>query len=70
MTDKTYEDGLIEGRVKGLERTADKHGVRLDSHSVRLRLMERLIWVGGGIIFAIQSLPLWQDVVRKIAGID
>lgn len=70
MTGKTYEDGLTEGRIMALENTAADHSKRLDHHSGRLRILEKVVWIGGGIAFAIQSFPLWQDVVRKFAGLE
>lgn len=67
---KTYEDGLAEGRIIALENTSARHGERLDSHSARLRMMERLIWLGGGIAFAIQSYELWGAILRKMIGVE
>jgi len=57
LTDKTYENGLRDGRIVALEEIAGQHRDRLDSHSTRLRRMERIIWAGGGMIVLIQLIP-------------
>jgi len=67
MSNKTYEDGLVEGKIKAIEDITAKQSVRLDSHSTRLTSLERMFWIAGGVIVAIQAIPLVQ-IVLKILG--
>jgi len=53
----TYDDGLRDGRIETLEKVTKGHTERLDSHSRRLRMMERIVWAIGGIFVFIQFLP-------------
>jgi len=57
MSDKTYEDGLQEGRLAGLEAMVNEHKGRMDNHSQRLRLLERIVWGLAGIAFLIEFYP-------------
>jgi len=52
MTDKTYHDGIIEGEIKAIASMAADNKGRLDNHSGRLRILERVIWamVGFGVL--------------------
>jgi hypothetical protein len=58
MPTKTYEDGLIEGRLVALENIAAAHKDRLDGQSRRLRLLEKIVWATGGIMVFLQSWPV------------
>ena len=60
MSEKTYEDGLRDGRISALEEISGQHRDRLDSHSTRLRRMERIMWGGGGMILLIQLIPSFK----------
>lgn len=42
----------------------DEHEVKLDDHSRRLQLLERIIWVAGGIAIAIQYYPLISKLIN------
>ena len=55
--DKTYEQGLTDGKIDALESILSQHRTRLDDHSSRLRLLERSLWVMLGILTAVQFLP-------------
>ena len=64
MTDKTYDDGVRDGQILALEDVAGKHQDRLDSHSKRLALLERIMWAGGGIVAFIQIVPLIRAILQ------
>lgn len=68
MSEKTYEDGLTEGRFRALERQAALHTDRLDSHSSRIAWMERLVWATAGGAAIINGLPILQTAVKLLAG--
>ena len=52
VNERTYEDGLRDGKIAALEKVAANHKERLDHHSNRLRTLERvaycLPWRCGG----------------------
>lgn len=54
---KTYEDGIVEGRLQALERIAAEHKDRLDSQGTRLRVLERVVWASGGVVVFLQTWP-------------
>lgn len=56
-SEKTYEDGLVDGRLKNLEDVTLKHSKRLDRHSKRIYSLERVAWVLLGGFALIKFLP-------------
>jgi len=70
MSDKTYDDGLREGRVTALEAYVSAHGKRLDHHSRRLRFLEVSISIGVGGLLLLQLFPVLTDIfsVGQAAG--
>jgi len=65
MTDKTYQDGIIEGEIKAIASMAADNKGRLDNHSGRLRILERVIWaiVGFGVL-----LNFWPQLQSLFGG--
>jgi hypothetical protein len=57
MAENTYEDGLIAGEIKAHTQTLEKHEERLDSHSRRVRALERVAWALLGIVGFIEIWP-------------
>lgn len=57
MADKTYAEGLRDGKIYSLEENHEKHGKRLDSHSNRLAKMEKVIYIGLGGLIVLEALP-------------
>lgn len=53
----TYEEGLREGRLRGIEETIVKHAERLDKHDLRLTSQEKISYAVLGAVFLIQVLP-------------
>lgn len=66
---KTYEDGVREGReigrIDSLEIRTNRHEDRLDHHSRRMRIMEKMIYIGIGFALFLQVYP---DIARVIGG--
>lgn len=62
MQNKTYADGLTDGRLNSLEAIAENHSDRLDVHSNRLRKLERILWIAGGFVIAVQAIPAMQTL--------
>lgn len=62
---KTYEEGLAEGRLRGIEETVTVHGVRLDEHEKRLIAHDRLQWALMGALALMQIIPLLQGLLGK-----
>lgn len=62
---KSYEDGLAEGRIRGIEETISEHGRRLDKHESRLTAQERITYALLGAITLIQIFP----AIQKVAGL-
>ena len=67
-TQRTYEDGLRDGKIEALENVAGNHADRLDSHSARLRWMERIIWACGGAFALVQLIPEIKDAAQWLSG--
>jgi hypothetical protein len=57
VADRTYADGLIDGKIGALEATAANTTRRIDNHATRLRLLERALWITLGIVLSIEFLP-------------
>lgn len=57
MNDKTYDDGKRDGQINAIEAMVQDHKGRLDNHSNRLRILERIVWVVTGGIFLMKVLP-------------
>lgn len=64
MTDRTYEDGVRDGRIAALEDISGRHEDCLDSHSRRLALLERIMWAGGGIVAFIEFIPQIRTLLQ------
>lgn len=60
---KTYEDGLIEGRLGAVETMLGEHKGRLDNHAQRLQIGERVIYALGGVLVLIQVFPAFQKLI-------
>lgn len=63
MGQKTYEDGIREGRIRGIEETVTHHGRRLDNVESRMTAQERITYALLGAIALIEILPTIQGVV-------
>ena len=59
----TYEDGLREGRLRGIEETISNHSTRLDRHESRLTAQERISYAVLGAIALIEVLPTIQNAL-------
>lgn len=68
MKEKTYEDGLVEGKIEALEKMASTHTTRLDDHSGRLRILERAMWLVFGIAIVIQLWPAIASFLQSANG--
>ncbi len=64
MNDRTYDDGLRDGQIKALEQIAAAHKDRLDAHSGRIRLLERVMWALGGIVAFIELWPKIEGLIK------
>ena len=62
MVKKTYEQGLIDGKLYALEQITAKHDKRLNHHSERLKSLERIIYAVLGAYVFIQLLPTLQKI--------
>ena len=60
---KSYEDGIIAGQLKAVEAMGVIHKDRLDSHSTRLRALERIVWGLLGIVMFLQVFPHLKDFI-------
>lgn len=71
MTDKTYADGLVEGRLDRHEETLHVHNGRLNSHSSRFGAMdtrinkfEKLLYAAGAILIMVQTLAAFPGIME------
>ena len=56
-TPRNYADGLQDGQIELLRQTVGGHDVRLNSHSQRLVILERIMWSLGGILVFLELFP-------------
>lgn len=68
MPDRTYEDGLRDANISALRDIAAAHKERLDHHSGRLRLLERIIWGSAGIFVLISLWPKLASFWGAVGG--
>lgn len=67
---KTYEDGLVEGRLAAVEHMQTGQNLRLDNHSQRISALERAMWVVIGAIAALEFFPVVASMITKLAGLE
>jgi hypothetical protein len=70
MTDDhngNYEEGVRDGRLKSLERRADVHDDRNDSHERRLQYLERIVYGMMAILAFTSVLPEVMEVLRAFS---
>lgn len=60
---KTYCDGLREGKLITLERRMDSTDTRIDHHEKRLQILERLAWIMFGGLLLLRFLPEIQGII-------
>lgn len=60
----TYEDGLHEGRLRGIEETIIKHAERLDKHDIRITSQEKISYAVLGAVALMQVLPTIQKLFQ------
>ena len=65
---KTYEDGLIAGRMAAVEHMQTGQNLRLDNHSTRISALERAMWVVIGAIAALEFFPILGSALTKWIG--
>ena len=62
---KTYEEGILEGRVQSLEDRAVEHHKRLDHHHDRITAQERITYAILGALALIEVLPTIAEFLAK-----
>ena len=61
-TDDAYARGIKDGAVKSLDASVARAHKRLDTHSIRLTSLERVMYAGMGVVVMLQLSPhlaLW-----------
>ena len=61
-TEKSFEDGLHEGRLRGIEETVTNHGTRLDNHESRITSQERITYALLGAVALLNLLPVLKGL--------
>ena len=59
----SYADGLRDGKIQAIEEMQARQNIRLDDHSARLRVLERVAWILVGVIGFIQIWPTLERIV-------
>lgn len=59
----SYEDGLREGRLRGIEETISHHSDRLDKHESRISSQEKISYAVLGALALMEVLPTLQKVL-------
>ena len=53
LTNKTYDDGLQDGKIRAIEEMQGRQNNRLDQHNGRISNLEKVSWLLiGAILFA------------------
>ena len=55
--DEGYEAGKLEGRLLSLEKFDERVADVLEKYGDRLYRLDRLVWIGFGILITLQALP-------------
>lgn len=66
---RTYQEGLLEGRLQAYSDVLRQHQERLNSHSKRLRAMERVVWGVMGATVFIQVWPVLSKFIESSVGV-
>jgi hypothetical protein len=66
--ERTYEDGVVQGRLSAVEHMQTGQNVRLDNHSTRISSLERAMWVVIGAIAALEFFPIFGSALSKWIG--
>jgi len=66
--DDRYQQGLRDGKLNELGAIVKNHHSRLESHSLRIRGLERVSWIILGIFAVIQFAPIVATFLEKLAG--
>ena len=61
--ERDYDDGLRDGQIQALEKITAQHHDRLNDHSDRLRVLERIAWILVGVIGFIQVWPALEKLL-------
>ena len=64
-SNKTYEDGLRDGQAKMTARILDDHKGRLDNHSKRISMLEKVAWIMVGAYGFLTMLPTLQKMFSE-----
>jgi hypothetical protein len=67
---KTYEDGIVEGRLAAVEHMQTGQNLRLDNHSQRISSLERAMWVVIGAIAALEFFPVIAKMIKVVVGLE
>lgn len=60
MIDLSYQDGRRDGKIEALEHMQGKQNDRLDAHSRRLTVLERVAYVLLAVVGLIQFAPAFK----------
>lgn len=61
--ERTFEDGLLEGKIQAIESMVSSHGVRLDMVEKRISAQERLAYLLMGAIAFVTFAPSLKQLV-------
>ena len=66
MVGKTYAEGVRDGQLAAIETVVGEHKYRLDSHSARIRSLEKIMWIMAGVLGVLQFMPTVMAVVKPL----
>lgn len=68
MSEKTYEDGLVEGRLAAVEHMQTSQNMRLDNHAGRISALEKAMWLVIGAIAALEFFPIMASFFKTMVS--
>ncbi len=63
MDDKSYQDGLREGRIRGIEETIRRHGEKHEQLERRMTAQERISFGILGAMVLVNVLPALKGML-------
>ena len=64
MSDRSYDEGLRDGKIEAIEHMQGLQNTRLDDHEQRLRVQERVAWILMGVVGFIQIWPTIEGMLQ------
>lgn len=62
---RSYLEGLRDGQLQELEFRMDKTDKQMESHELRLRILEKISYAMLGVVGLIEILPAIEHIIKQ-----